>query len=336
MRSILTSLIILHICYGCEVESNHQIDSSNFEFIELGKGIYSCIHTLGGKAICNVGVVDNGKETIIFDSFLSPEVAEELLEGLGKMNLSPVRYVVNSHSHNDHIRGNQVFGPDINIISTSITRDLIEKWEPLDIADEKDYAPVRLAYYDSLFQSFEGSKSSKEYQDIMMWRPYYEILSKSHLEIKTRLPDTYVDSIQILDGPTRSVRLLSMGKGHTASDLVLYLPDDKVLFSGDLIFNKCHPFVAHGSIPEWKNWLNFFSTLDIDTIMPGHGSIGSKGLIDEMKRYLSSLEIRALDLRKSGYNPDSIDEIDIPDEYRDWWLDRFYPTNLKFATEILE
>ena len=217
MRIPLTTLAFLFILFGCETSKKPEWQSDNFELVKLGKGIYSCIHKFGGKAICNVGIVDNGEETIIFDSFLSPDVASELLRVVESLGLSPIKYVVNSHFHNDHIRGNQVFSEDVHIISTKKTRDLIEEWEPLQIEYEKENAPARLAYYDSLHNSFTGDKESRDYLQILMWKPYYQILVNSHKKVKTRLPDMFVNSIMHLDGSARRVALLTNGIGHSES-----------------------------------------------------------------------------------------------------------------------
>lgn len=322
--------------FGCKKQEENSVqsnkfESDNFELVKLGDGLYSCIHKFGGKAICNVGIVDNGNETIIFDTFLSPNVAAELIETIEDLDLSPVKFVVNSHSHNDHIRGNQAFPDDIKIISTTRTMELIEEWEPLDIADEKKYAPLRLAHYDSLNRAFTGDESSREYQQILMWKPYYEILSNSHLEIETRLPDTFVDSIQHFDGPDRKITLLSKGPGHTESDLIMHLPEDKVVFTGDLVFNERHPYVPHGNISKWKTWLDFINSLDVETVVPGHGDIGTNELIDRMNNYLMDLEWSAQNLIDENRSVDSIDSISPPIKYKDWYFDRFYAANLKFA-----
>ncbi|MGB5236139.1 MAG: MBL fold metallo-hydrolase [Flavobacteriaceae bacterium] len=335
MRSIPTLMLLL-ILIGCKVDRSARISSDNFTFIELSKGVYSCIHKFGGKAICNVGIVDNGNETIIFDSFLSPDVARELLTALSELNLSPVKYVVNSHFHNDHIRGNQAFAKEVKIISTSRTKKLIEEEEPLQFAYEKENAPARLAVYDSLYLSFEGDKQSREYQQILMWRPYYETLSNSYKDVRTRIPDMFVDSLQNFDGPDRRVQLISKGQGHTYSDLILYLPDDEIVFSGDLIFNNCHPYVAHGNIASWKIWLDFISSLEVSNIMPGHGQIGTQELILEMKNYLLDLEISAQQLVDQNIDIEELQSIDVPEKYKNWWFDRFYAYNLSFAYESLK
>ena len=335
MRSILIIVFAAILLVSCKDELDNQFNSDNFELVELSNGIYSCIHKFGGKAICNVGIVDNGNETLIFDSFLSPDVAGELLNAIEEMDLSPVKYVVNSHFHNDHIRGNQVFAKEVNIISTLQTKELIEEDEPLQIAFEKEHAPARLSYYDSLYNSFTGDKQSREYQQILMWRPYYETLSKSHIKVKTRLPDMYVDSVLNLNGPKRKIQLISKGEGHTESDLVLYLPDDDILFSGDLIFNKRHPYIPHGNISKWNAWLEFIGSLEVSTIMPGHGQVGTEELIEEMKIYLQDLEIAARDLVNNNLVIEASDNIAVPDKYKEWWFDRFYEYNLRFAYESI-
>lgn len=333
MRLIFILCLAAVLLNSCKKQQKNLIVSENFELVKLGDGLYSCIHKFGGKAICNVGIIDNGNETFIFDTFLSPDVTAELLETVKELELSPIKYVVNSHSHNDHIRGNQVFPKEIKIISTTRTMELIEKWEPLDIAEEKKFAPARLAYYDSLNKVFTGDKTSREYQQILMWKPYYEVLVDSHLEIKTRLPDFFVDSVQHYDGPNRRITIISKGAGHTESDLIMYLPDDKVMFTGDLVFNECHPYVPHGNISKWKAWLDFMNTLNAETVIPGHGQIGNSNLINGMKNYLVDLEISAQKLVDENRSTEDIDSISPPGKYKEWWFDRFYRSNLRFAYE---
>lgn len=327
------ALYTLLCCFlaGCHSEEPKGFSSPNFTLTELAPGVYACIHKIGGKAICNAGIVDNGKETYIFDTFLSPAAAKDLPEAVEQLGLSPVKYVINSHSHNDHIRGNQVFGEDVRIISTKRSAELIEEWEPQDIRDEKVYAPPRFAYYDSLYQAFDGDTTSRAYTQILMWRPYYEILSSSHREVETRLPDTFVENERRFKGPDRTIRLITKGAGHTESDLVMYLPEDRILFSGDLVFNDCHPYVAHGSLPGWHGWLDFLKTLDITTVVPGHGRIGDAREITEMKQYLDDLERHAARLVQRDAAEEEVMGEAVPDAYRDWWFDRFYGVNLRYA-----
>jgi glyoxylase-like metal-dependent hydrolase (beta-lactamase superfamily II) len=103
--------------------------SKNFRIEKLSEGIYVAIHTPGGYAICNAGIVYLGEETIIIDTSLSPEVAADLLKVSKELTGNPVKYIINSHYHNDHTRGNQVFKPAAIIISKLFTHNLIEERE---------------------------------------------------------------------------------------------------------------------------------------------------------------------------------------------------------------
>lgn len=328
-------VVFIFFLFSCGQEETIVYSSVNFDLIKLSDGVYAAIHKVGGKAICNVGVIDNGDETLVFDTFLSPAVAEELLEVIKDLGLSPVKYVINSHFHNDHIRGNQVFSNAVKIISTSRTAELIEELEPAQLEYEKEFAPERYAHYDSLYHSFTGDTTSRKYIQILMWRPYYETLAESHKEVKTRLPDHMVNTFTEYNGSERKAILIPRGKGHSESDLILYLPDDKILFSGDLIFNQCHPYMGHGSLSGLKEWLKFLITLDIETVVPGHGPVGPKSIIAEMSDYVVALESLTKDLPGMGLSSDALDSIQIPDAYKAWWFDRFYPSNIRFTyTEL--
>lgn len=206
-------------------------------------------------------------------------------------------------------------------------------WEPQDIEAEKTYAPAQLAYYDSLYQAFDGDTSTRAYQQILMWRPYYEVLSNSSHEISTRLPDLFVDSLLNLDGPDRRVRLITLGGGHTASDLVMYLPDDQMVYTGDLVFNACHPYVPHGNIADWKSWLQYLLQMEIRVVIPGHGEIGDRSIVQAMLDYLSTLETMASGMEAEGKTAADVVSVPIPEIYKDWWFERFFESNLKFALD---
>jgi len=99
----IASMLILVGMMACNQTPAPDYISTHFKVVKLSDGVYACIHRFGGKAICNVGIIDNGKESIVFDTFLSPDVAAEIKKVIKYYGLSPVKYVVNSHAHNDHM-----------------------------------------------------------------------------------------------------------------------------------------------------------------------------------------------------------------------------------------
>jgi cyclase len=85
-------------------------ESKHFQIERLADGVYAAIASEQGYAICNVGIIDIGDRTILFDTFISPEAARDLLKATEQLTSHKITHVINSHGHNDHIRGNQVFG----------------------------------------------------------------------------------------------------------------------------------------------------------------------------------------------------------------------------------
>jgi glyoxylase-like metal-dependent hydrolase (beta-lactamase superfamily II) len=107
------------------MKSNRQLpDSKHFRLQQLADGVYAAIHIDGGAAIGNAGIVDLGDRTLIYDTFLTPQAAEDLRTAAEALTGRPIDAVINSHWHNDHIWGNQVFGANTEIISTEETRRL--------------------------------------------------------------------------------------------------------------------------------------------------------------------------------------------------------------------
>lgn len=331
MKTRFLPFVIVSILIGCSWNPEKDINTTNFELKKLDKGVYACIHKIGGRAICNAGIVDNGESTIIFDSFLSPDAAGELIQTVKHLKLSPVEYVINSHYHNDHIRGNQSFDTVVRIISTKVTAELIKQEEPKELAAEKEYAKGRFEYFDSLYKAFKGDTASMDFQEILLMKPYFEELSVSHAKIRTRLPDITFSDEMSLDGKLRKVRLIEKGKGHSGSDLIMYLPEEKIIFAADLVFSKSHPYLADGDFRNLKNILTSLELMDINKVVPGHGDIGGKELIGEMKEYVEYLEDLAAQMKSEGKGLEDIEMVQIPAQYKDWILGAYFNSNLRFV-----
>ena len=299
--------------------------SENFEIVKIDKGIYGAIHKVGGRAICNMGIVNLGESTLLFDSFLSPRVTHELLEALKKMGLPEVKYVVNSHYHNDHIRGNQIFDDDVEIISSVKTAELIRSVEPTNLIAEKNTAPAQLAFYDSLYVNFNGDTGSVHYQDINMWRPYYHVLVAENASIKPTLPSNTISDITTIKGQSISVLLVPTEQGHSQGDLYLHIPELNIVFAGDLMFKNIHPFLGAGDLDAWMKTLKKITGLNPKIILPGHGSLANKEDIRKLIDYMKHIQSLVAQGISKGNPP-------MPSEYRTWLLADFYSLNIQLLT----
>ena len=119
-------------------------ESRHFQVERLADGVFAVVASEQGYADCNAGIIDVGDRTIVFDTFISPEAARDLLKAAEQLTSNRITHVVNSHGHNDHVRSNQVFGSDVDIISTVLTREAIARDEPETVKWEKKVIPKEL------------------------------------------------------------------------------------------------------------------------------------------------------------------------------------------------
>jgi len=332
----MTNLILrIHLVFLIFVTLSGAQDfsSKHFKIEKLSDGIYAAIHSFGGYAICNAGIIDLGDKLLVFDTFLTVEAAEDLRKTAESLTGKPVAYVINSHAHNDHIRGNQVFRPNSVIISTSNIRDQIKNDEPEQIQYEKENAPDRLS---AMKKGYEETTDEAKRREYKMWIGYYEGMIKSHSNLVTTLPDiTFEDSL-VFHGSERDGILIAYSTAHTDEDIALYLPEEKVMFTGDLVFNQMHPYLPNGNPENLKKTLNTLLKKPISIVVPGHGEVGNSETIMTMINYIDMVDEVAHTIKASGESIDDSPIERIPESYRSWNFPRFFSMNLKFMYKRLK
>ncbi|HYK44878.1 MAG TPA: MBL fold metallo-hydrolase, partial [Parafilimonas sp.] len=188
--SFLTGWFVC-ICFQLSAQT---FQSKHFTIQKLAHGVYAAIATNGGYAICNAGIVDLGDATLIFDPFMTPEAADDLKKAAEQLTGHAVKYVVNSHFHNDHIGGDQVF-TGAALISTTRTRELIAEYQPQEIEDDKLNASASL---EKTRNEDTSTMTPHQREEHTMWTGYYAALATSSNFLKIILPDiTFTDSLTI-------------------------------------------------------------------------------------------------------------------------------------------
>jgi glyoxylase-like metal-dependent hydrolase (beta-lactamase superfamily II) len=306
-------------------------ESKHFQIERLADGVYVAVASEQGYASCNAGVIDIGDRTIIFDTFISPEAARDLLKAAEQLTSHKVTHVVNSHGHNDHIRGNQVFGSDVDIISTVDTREAIARNEPEEIKSEKETILKEIADAQS---KLDAEKDPKRRRELASLISYMQGVSKSHCELKTTLPNITFEHELTIHGTERTIKLLPLA-GHTFSDVVLYLSKEKIAFMGDLLFVNIHPYLASGSPEQWKQSLAKVERLGVQIAVPGHGPVGRSTDLSVMLQYIQSLESIVVNMIRSGKPMEQASLEPVPSSF-DTWLcyDNFFVTNLQFLYKL--
>lgn len=303
---------------------NGEFNSKHFSLEKVSDGVYAALAKAGGGALANAGFVDLGDQVIVFDTFNTQQASQDLRNAADMITNKNITFVINSHWHGDHIRGNQTF-KDINIISSETTLSMIKEFHPLRIRKQKDDIQGLTNYIESLKNQLDKS-SDLELQNQISFLCELK-LSLSNLELV--LPSqTFIDELSI-QGTKRNAKIFTLGGGHSYCDAMLYISDSKAIFMGDLLFVNCHLTFFEETNPEkWLEILQKVKNLEIEAVIPGHGSIGTKEDITKNINYIRSL--MSLVLGKNENN-----KTEIPDLYKDWTSPEIYHQNIKRLEESL-
>lgn len=285
-----------------------------FSIYSIKPGVYAAIAYPGKGAWSNAGFVDLGDDLIVFDALSTPSAAYELRKQAEGITGKKVKYLVNSHHHGDHTFGNQVF-EDTIIISSAMTHQLSK--DKNTIGDLETEQREMKKYLIQLQSQVKASKDEViKYSLLNQYNEMSKILE--HLpRLRMVLPSLLFEEKLVIEGAKRRVELHCLGGGHTARDTFMYLPDDKVVFMGDLLTENLHLPIYD---PEsFLTIINKVKQKDIEVFVPGHGAIGNELLLDELISYLSFLiesgkEAQSLEKSLEQF----IEELKVPDQYKHW------------------
>ena len=177
-------------------------------------------------------------------------------------------------------------------------------------------------------------KDERKKHELKFWTSYYQSIIDSLPDIKLILPNLTFERKLTLRGSKSKVEIINTGIGHTANDIIMYVSEENVLFTGDLVFVKCHPYLANGHPEKWVNTLNRLKDLTIDSLVPGHGPIGEKKHINLMIEYITEVREFASNIRKGDEATQKSMMSNIPPPYDTWLFgDIFFSLNIQFFIE---
>ncbi len=299
-----------------------------FRYTRLAPGVYAAIDPLlnGGFGGCNAGIVDLGDLTLVFDSGVTPQAGHELRRAAIKLTGRFPSLLVVSHYHNDHIRGSQAFREAVEV-ATTLTRELIDTKGRAELREDRKNAVSQMARTRLLARS----KKERDIKEVAFMMPYWRQLLASLPDVKVRLPDLAFDNMLTFYGSKRNAQLIAFSNGHCESDSVLFLPREGVLFCGDLLFAKCHPYLGHGQPESLASILRQLGRMKASMYVPGHGPLGGKQEVDELHSYIRVLSGQARTVLQKGGTEDDAARQSMPDRFADWSLgDLFYEFNMRF------
>ena len=275
------------------------------------------------RALSNSGAVVLDDGLLLYDSHLSPALVDEVLAKLRAVTDKPLRYVVHSHFHGDHVGGAWAYGREVEIISHAWTRERLLRY----YAELPEVLPKRIADH-------EKSLASEPDPDRRARAASYLELDRALLarvEARQPVPNsslTFDSKVMLHRG--REVQVFFLGRGHTGGDAVLFLPDAKLAFLGDLLFTKTLPNVGDGYTKEWTSTLEKVLLLGAERFVPGHGPVSTaadvRAFIDYLKWLRSAVEPfvrggQSLEAAKKG--------VTLPEAYRGYAFGQFFASNVE-------
>jgi glyoxylase-like metal-dependent hydrolase (beta-lactamase superfamily II) len=271
-----------------------------FRFNRIQDGIYHAVGTGAISVGCNASIIVNDEDVLIVDSHSTPAAAWALAEQVKTITDKPIRYVINTHFHWDHAHGNQVYGPGVEIIGHEFTRRMLASGESMRGRSYDMFIggiPAQIAQLGKQIDGMaDGAPKEKLREQLFIQQQYRE----AQASVKPQPPTiTLTDSLTLHRGG-REIRLLFLGRGHTGGDVVVYLPRERVVVSGDLL-GAGPSYLGDAYVTEWAATLDKLRALEFDWILPGHGdAFQGKAKIDHFQAYLTDFWQQAKTLHDSG------------------------------------
>lgn len=234
------------------------------ELVEVADGVYAYLQPDGSWCLNNAGVIAGRDTAVVVDTAATEQRARRLRASVDSVGAGPGRIIVNTHFHGDHTFGNAVFGAAATVVSHAGTRT--------EIAD------TGLA--------LTGLWPDVEWGDVRLTLPNI----------------TYTGGMTLYVGDRRA-ELMHVGPAHTRNDTVVWLPDERVLFTGDIVMSGCTPFVMMGTVEGSLASLDRLRGLGATTVVTGHGPVAGPEVFDRTEEYLRWMQELAAEGARQGLTP---------------------------------
>src|SRR5579871_4361331 len=273
-----------------------------FTLKPLGHGVYAAIDDEKGDAGANAGFVIGDDGILVVDTFENEKAARALLSEIRKLTPLPIRFVVNTHYHLDHVNGNDVFAA---AGATILAQRNVRDWERTE--------------------------------NLKWWGDKIKPEVKARVE-SLKLPDVVYDQGVDLYLDSRKLEVRSY-PGHTGGDSIVYVHDAGVLFCGDLFWNHHIPNLTDATTGVWTKTLNALVGSGAGKFVPGHGEPGTSLDVRALQQYLEDLRAAVGLARAAGKSGDALVEAVLPElqtKYGSWgFFKEFAKANIKQTGEEL-
>jgi glyoxylase-like metal-dependent hydrolase (beta-lactamase superfamily II) len=270
-----------------------------FRFNKVREGVYHAIGTGSLAVVGNSSFIVNDTDVIVVDDHVSPAAAWVLLDEIKTITNKPVTTVINTHFHFDHAHGNQIFGPEVQIIGHEFTRRAL-LGNPTAMPLYQGYFNGLPTQIETLRKRIDAEADAAAKAKLRTQLQVTENNYASQKELKPTPPNVTLATQMTLFRGDREIQIRFLGRGHTAGDVVVYLPKEKIVITGDFLTSGLSN-MSDSYPEEWAASLDALKKLDFDTVLPGHGeAFSDKAKIDYFQTYLRDVWSETSRLKKQG------------------------------------
>jgi glyoxylase-like metal-dependent hydrolase (beta-lactamase superfamily II) len=292
---------------------------------ELGNGVFAYTQLPGSWGWSNSGLITDGGQSLLIDTLFDEKITAEMLATMRRATPAAERIgtVVNTHGNGDHCYGNTLVA-DAEIIGTEgCVQDLREAPPSRNRMLLRAATGIRsLGAGGRLLGRALGAIGLKQVSYLADTGEF----AQKHFANFDFAIDKIVPPNRVFSGELditvgdKKVQIIEVGPAHTRGDAVVYLPQERTLFTGDILFKDAHPIIWNGPVSNWIDACKRLLAMDIDTVVPGHGPITDKSGLREIQQYLELLTDEARGRYDAGM---SVEEAarDISLAEFDHWMD---------------
>lgn len=252
--------------------------AASAELIRIVPGIYAALQPFDARFNdSNSTIIIGENYVVVVDTQTTLTATRNVVEQIRKLTDKPVRFVINTHWHGDHVQGNQVYReafPGVQFIAQTNTRDDMEKRTTAELQDSVTNLPGQIERYKQMLATGNGPNgqplTDQQKQTVQMRVDIFSAQLPDLKQTKIILPDVTFEQSTTIYQDTREI-LLTHYSGHTRGDATVYLPAEKILITGDLLDDM--PYTGDGSPRELVATLEKLDKLDFEIVVPGHGGI---------------------------------------------------------------
>lgn len=239
----------------------------------LADQTFAYLQGTGATGYSNAGLVVSGDEALLVDTLYTlPQTSQMLAEMTRAVPAADICWVVNTHHDGDHWWGNQLVGDALIVSSTSAAKTMRHAG-PETVAPFLSHPDARLR---AILEPFDFSGITPTYPTI-----------------------TFEGELELTVG-RRTVRVIEVGPAHTIGDVIVHVPDERVVYAGDVQVFGCHGVVHSGPIEACIRVCDTILGLDVDTVVPGHGPVGGKPEVLRVRDYLERVRDHATAAHQRG------------------------------------